>query len=132
MIIFTTIMSWLGNLLGGPFAKAAVEAYGKKLDAENSRDAKVAELAGRELTVREKERELSVKLSTSVAWYHPSSLMGYSLAIFFAKCVIWDKVLGLGSTDALRGDLQIWAQSIIYAYFGSYTVITAARVIRGK
>ena len=34
--MFATILGWLGNLLGGPFAKAAVDAYRAKLAAGNT------------------------------------------------------------------------------------------------
>ena len=34
--MFATVLGWLGNLIGGPFAKAAVDAYRAKLTAENT------------------------------------------------------------------------------------------------
>ena len=44
------ILGWLGNLLGGPFAKAAVDAYRAKLSAENTSEKIAADLATRELS----------------------------------------------------------------------------------
>ncbi len=34
--MFATILGWLGNLIGGPFAKAAVDAYRAKLASDNT------------------------------------------------------------------------------------------------
>ena len=58
MFIFTSILTWLGNLLGGPFAKAAVDAYRAKLSADNTAQRVAADLAARELAVEQREREL--------------------------------------------------------------------------
>ena len=49
--MFTIVLGWLGNLLGGPFAKAAVDAYRAKLTAENTSEKIAADLAARELDV---------------------------------------------------------------------------------
>ena len=43
--MFTTLLGWLGNLLGGPFAKAAVDAYRAKLSSENTSEKIAADLA---------------------------------------------------------------------------------------
>lgn len=41
------------------------------------------------------------------------------LAIYFGKCILYDKVLALGTTDPLRGDIQIWAGMIMVYLFGT-------------
>jgi len=46
--MFATVLGFLGNLLGGPFAKAAVDAYRAKLTADNTSDKIAADLAARE------------------------------------------------------------------------------------
>jgi hypothetical protein len=62
MFIFTSILTWLGTLLGSPFAKAAVDAYRVKLSADNTGQKVAADLAARELAVEQRERELNVQL----------------------------------------------------------------------
>ncbi len=62
MVIFTSILTWLGNLLGGPFAKAAIDAYRAKLSAENTSQKVAADLAARELAVEQREHEVNVQL----------------------------------------------------------------------
>ena len=69
--MFATVLGWLGNLLGGPFAKAAVDAYRAKLSAENTSEKIAADLAARELSVEARERKLAtqVVLAEQGHWY---------------------------------------------------------------
>jgi hypothetical protein len=126
----TWFLTWLGGLLGGPFAKAAVDAYGKKLAAENSSEKTAADLAGRELAVEQREIELQTqyRIAELGYWYEPDKLMGYTVAVYFAKLLLWDKVLALGSTDALAGFAATTANLIVVCYFGKRGVETFARI----
>ena len=45
-------------------------------------------------------------------------VFGSILAVYFGKCIIWDKVLELGHTDPLTGDIQLWASAIMAFLFG--------------
>lgn len=38
---------------------------------------------------------------------------GLPLMIYYGKCILWDKVLGLGSTDALTGDIGQYSTWIV-------------------
>ena len=53
------IFGALGILLGGPFAKAALDAYRARLSAENASEKIAADLAARELAVEQREGELA-------------------------------------------------------------------------
>ncbi len=61
----TSILTWLGNLLGGPFAKAAVDADRAKLSVRNTAQRVAADLAARELAVEQRERELDIQSSVA-------------------------------------------------------------------
>src|SRR5664280_107409 len=115
--MFATVFGWLGNLLGGPFAKAAVDAYRAKLSAENTREKIAADLAARELDVESRERELAtqVVVAEQGRWYTalPRPLFAFAFVIYVWKVVVWDKVLGLGSTDALSSDVAQWAMIVL-------------------
>ena len=129
------ILGWLGNLLGGPFAKAAVDAYKAKLESQNSKDAHTADLVKRELSVEERELELQTQLRISQIgkWYEPEHLFGYMLVVYFGKVVIWDKVLGSltgGNTDPITGDVGQWAGMIMLAYFGKRGFENVARILK--
>jgi len=136
MFIFTTALSWLGNLLGGPFAKAAVDAYRAKLSAENTSEKIAADLAARELSVEQREAELAsqVIIAEQGRWYTalPRPLFAFAFVIYVWKVVVWDKVLGLGSTDALGGDVAQWALIVLTAYFGGRSLEKVARILARK
>ncbi len=134
MFIFTTILAWLGNLLGGPFVKAALAAYQAKLTSENTTQSYKEELAAKELDlqVREEELQTQYRIATVGRWYEPEHLMGYAVAIYFAKLLVWDKVFALGVTDALAGWAATSANLIVAFYFGKRGVENVVRLWRMK
>jgi Na+/glutamate symporter len=134
--MFATVLGWLGNLIGGPFAKAAVDAYRAKLTAENTSEKTAADLAARELGVEQRERELAtqVVIAEQGRWYTalPRPLFAFAFVIYVWKVVVWDKVLGLGSTDALSSDVAQWALIVLTAYFGGRSLEKVARILARK
>ena len=134
--MLSVILSWLGSLLGGPFAKAAVDAYKAKLDATNSHDARTAEIVGRELAVEQREVELATQLliveqgNWMTRWVRP--LWALPFVIFTFKVVVYDKVLGLGSTPAL--DPAMWNVFMLVAgaYFGGRTLEKITTILKRK
>ena len=90
MFIFTTILSWLGNLLGGPFVKAALAAYQAKLTSENTTLSYKDQIALQELQLQSKEQELQTqyRIATIGRWYEPEHIMGYAVAIYFGKLLL--------------------------------------------
>lgn len=134
--MFATILGWLGSLLGGPFAKAAVDAYSAKLSAENTQQKISADLASRELGVEQREAELAnqMLIAEQGRWYTalPRPLFAFAFVIYVWKVVVWDKVFELGSTDALSGDISQWAMIVLTAYFGSRSIEKVARILSQK
>lgn len=134
--MIATVLSWLGNLLGGPFAKAAVDAYRAKLDATNTSEKIAADLAARALDVEARERELATQLIVAEQgrWYTalPRPLFAGAFIIYVWKVVVWDKVMGLGTTDALSGDVAQWAMIVLTAYFGGRSLEKMARILARK
>jgi hypothetical protein len=132
----TALLAWLGNLLGGPFAKAAVDAYRAKLTAENASEKLAADLAARELAVMQRESEVAAQLTTAEQgrWYTalPRPLFAGAFVIYVWKVVVWDKVLGLGTTDPLSGEVARWAMIVLTAYFGGRSLEKVARILGRK
>ena len=126
------VLGWLGNLLGGPFAKAAVDAYSAKLSAENSKDAHTADLVARELAVEQREAELQtqIKLDAHGHWYAVENLFAYVLLIYFGKVYLWDAAFHLGTTDAVRGDTAQWAGLIVLFWFGKRGAENIVRILK--
>jgi hypothetical protein len=127
---------FLGSLLGGPFARAALDAYRAKLSSENTSEKIAADLAARELAVEQRERELATQLAIAEQgrWYTalPRPLFAYAFIIYVWKVVVWDKVLGLGSTDPLSGEVGQWATILLAAYFGGRSIEKVARIAARK
>jgi len=132
--MIATVLAWLGNLLGGPFAKAAVDAYRAKLAAESTSEKIAADLAAREMSVEQRERELATEMliAEQGRWYTalPRPLFAFAFIIYAWKVVVWDKVLGLGTTDALSADVSQWAMVVLTAYFGGRTLEKVARSLK--
>lgn len=134
--MLATILSWLGSLLGGPFAKAAVDAYKARLDATNNHDARTADLVSRELALEQREAELNTQLLISeqgnwmTRWVRPAWALPF--VIFTFKVVVYDKVLGLGSTPALDPAMWNVFMMIVGAYFGGRTIEKVATILKRK
>jgi hypothetical protein len=126
------VLSWLGSLLGGPFAKAAAQAYQAKLTSDNSAEKTAADLAARELAVQQRELELQTqgRIAEMGRWYEPDKLIGYCVAVYFAKLLVWDKVLGLGTTDPLAGLAAVTANLVVSFYFAKRGFENVARILK--
>jgi hypothetical protein len=134
--MISVVLGWLGNLLGGPFAKAALDAYRAKLAAGNTSERITADLAARELVVEQRERELAtqVLIAEQGRWYTalPRPLFALAFVIYAWKVVVWDKVLGLGATGALPDEMGQWAMIVLTAYFGGRSIEKVARILNRK
>jgi len=134
--MFATVLGWLGNLLGGPFAKAAVDAYRAKLASDNTSEKIAADLKARELAVQQRERELATQavIAEQGRWYTalPRPLFAFAFIIYVWKVVVWDTVLGIGTTGALSGQVAQWAMIVLTAYFGGRSLEKVARILGRK
>jgi len=120
------------SFLGGPVVKALIDAYGAKLKAENV-DAKIAaDLAAGEIASQTAETKAVMQYRTAELgyWYEPDKLIGYCVTVYFAKLLVWDKVLGLGTTDALAGFAAITANLVVSFYFAKRGFENVARIIK--
>src|SRR5215470_348393 len=57
-------------------------------------------------------------------------LAALPVVIYLWKVVVYDKVLGLGTTDPITGDVGAWAGVIVTTYFGGRTIEKVARIFR--
>jgi hypothetical protein len=85
-----------------------------------------------DLQSREAELQTQLRIAQIGKWYEPEHLFGYILVTYFGKCIVWDKVLALGSTDTLGGDIQTWAGLIVITYFGKRGIENVARILARK
>lgn len=122
--------SWLASFLGGPVINGLIGAYKAKLDAGNTHDRIAADLAQRELAVQEAENAAQAQLKVAEVG-HPwevEKLFGYVTLAYYAKLLVWDKMLGLGSTDPLAGWAATTANLVVGFYFTKRTIENAVRI----
>lgn len=120
------------SFLGGPVVKGLVDAYNAKLKAANA-DAKIAaDLAAAEIAAQTAEANsiTQYRIAELGRWHEPDKLMGYCVAIYFSKLLVFDKVLGLGSTDPLTGFACVTANLVVSFYFAKRGFENVARIIR--
>lgn len=124
--------TWLASLIGGPVVNGLISAYKTKLDAANTRDHMAADLAAKEIEaeIAARAQASAVVIAEQGRWYTACirPLFAMPFVIFAWKVVVWDKVLGLGSTDALAGDISTWAGYVVIAYFGGRSIEKVARI----
>ena len=125
---------WMAILsfLGGPVIKGLIDAYQAKLKAGNVESKIAADLAAGEIAAQTAETQsiTQYRIAELGHWYEPDKLMGYAVAIYFGKLLVWDKVLGLGSTDPLAGWASITANLVVSFYFAKRGFENVARIIR--
>lgn len=119
------------KLLGGPIVSGLITAYQAHLTATTTDKQIAADLAGKEIAAQTAQAQLNAQLKAAEIGhpYEPEKLAFYVTLIFYAKCVIWDKVLGLGSTDPLTGDVGVWAGLIMSFYFAKRGAENVARIL---
>ena len=124
------------TFLGGPVIKGLIDGYKAKLDAGNTSERIAADLAAKDLELQGRERELNVKqnISDEGRWWTaaPRAVVCWAFAIFVMKVVVWDKVLGWGSTDPLSGMVADWGGAVMVMWFGGRTFEKVARIWRSR
>lgn len=111
-----------------------LNVYKAKLQATNTQDAMALDLLKKEVEGDIAARNEATKLLIAEQghWFTRSirPLFALPFIIFAFKVIVWDKVLGLGITDAL--DPKMWSvfQTIIVSYFGATAVERVSRIFK--
>src|SRR5438105_862458 len=117
------------GFIGGPVVKGLLDAYNAHLKATTTDKQTAADLAGKEIAAQTAEIQAVAQYRIAEIGhpFEPDKLMGYFVAIYFGKLLIWDKVLGLGSTDGLQGFAATTSNLIVGAYFAKRGFENVAR-----
>ena len=126
--MWMTILSFLG----GPVIKGLIAAYQAKLKAGNIDNKIAADLAATEIAAQaaEAQTQIQLKISEIGHRWEPEKIAFYVTLVFYSKCVVWDTVLGFGTTPPLKGDVSVWAGLVMSFYFGKRTFENVARIIK--
>ena len=122
------------NWLGGPVISAGIDAYKAKITAENDADARTTELAGKALLLDQREAELrsQERIALIGRWYEPVNMMGYLLVLYIGKVVLFDSMLGLGETPAIKGAVGEWLGMIATFFVGTRGAVSVAAILRRR
>jgi len=120
------------SFIGGPIVKGLIDAYKAKLDAGNTSEHIAADLAARELAVQQREIEVQgqLRIAEIGKWYEPDHLAAYIFVLFLGKVVVWDTMLGWGTTPAIHGAVADWLGMIAMFLFGKRGIENVARIIK--
>jgi hypothetical protein len=125
---------WLAiiKLLGGSVVAGLIDAYKAKLAAGNVDSRIAADLAAGEVAAQTAETQAITQLKIAQIGHpwEPEKLAFYVTLAFYAKCLVWDKMLGWGTTDPLAGDVSVWAGMIMGFYFTKRGFENVARILR--
>lgn len=125
----SSLLQWGGNFL--------LKAYDSKLQAQGTHEAKVTELAIREMQLDETEARLNAQSKSQIRgnFWAPENLFAYLIAIpYWFKAVTIDNVIGsfynFGfSTPALKGDTAKAMMMIMTFWLGARAVQSVASII---
>jgi hypothetical protein len=125
--------TWLTSLIGGPVVNGLISAYKAKLDATNTQDRIAADLAAAEIgaEIEVRKQASAILIAEQGRWYTAiiRPLLAFPIIIYFWKVIVWDKVLGFGTTDPITGMIADWTGTIITAYVGGRSIEKVARII---
>src|ERR1700738_2442050 len=129
--MWTTIIGFIG----GPVIRGLLDAYNAPLKATTTDKQTAMELAGTEIAAQVSENSDIYRLRMAQIGHpwEPEKLAMYITLIYYGKIMIWDKCLGLGTTDSVGGYAAIWAGMIMGFYFtkrGAENVTTIIKAFR--
>jgi hypothetical protein len=105
-----------------------------KLAAANTQDKLAVDLAVKEIKaeIAARAQASAIIIAEQGRWWTSMirPLAALLVVIYIWKVIVYDKVLGLGTTDAISGDVGTWAGVIITTYFGGRTIEKVARIFR--
>lgn len=123
------------GFLGGPVIKGLIDAYQAKLKSGNVSERIAADTAASEIAAQTAETNAITQLKIAQIGHpwEPEKLAFYVTLVFYAKVMIWDKVLGNitgGHTDEVTGAAGVWAGLIMSFYFAKRGFENVARILK--
>src|SRR3954466_10527974 len=123
---------WLASFLTAPIINGFLDAYKAKLDSQNTHGAQAVEVARAALLAEVDARKSAnaIIIAEQGRWYTAviRPLLALPVIIYLWKVIVWDKVLGLGTTDPITGIVADWIGMIVTAYVGGRSIEKVARI----
>lgn len=118
------LLSWLNPLEN--ITNALTKAYAIRESAKNDRERLAAEV---EIENLQSKRDVVIAASINDSWWSPRNLMGWAVAIYVLKIIVWDSVLGWGVTPYPGEQVTFIVTTVIGFYFVSKGAETIANTI---
>ena len=130
------MLQWLASFLTAPLIQGALDAYKAKLSAANAEDRIAADLAIKEIEaeIEARKQAATIIIAEQGRWWTAAVRPAWAapFVIYTWKVVVWDIVLGLGSTDAVRGDVATLMMIVAGTYFSGRTIEKVAQILRRR
>lgn len=128
-LILPFIKSWLPSV-----GQMFVDGYKAKLTADNTTEKIFADLAAKELELQARENDLNGQYRVALLgrWYEPVNLLAYAIVSYVGKVVVWDTMLGLGSTPAIKGDVATWMGMVMLFLVGKRGIENVTAIMKRK
>jgi hypothetical protein len=128
------LISAIIKILGAPLLGTVADIWKKKLEVETNKDNIKERLAAQalDLEVRQAELHTQLRIYQTGVWYAVENMFGYVTLIFYSKVLLWDKALGWGTTDGLKGDIADWAGMVIAFFFAKRGVENAIKIWKSR
>ena len=121
-----TIIRWLTGS-GADLISKGLDAYIKKADGDV---AKAIEMMKVEQAWLAASRDVQMSAMNTVTYWVGWSLFVFPLGLYWAKILIYDKILQWGATPPLTGLIAEWAGIIVLGLFGIAAAPTILRSLR--
>jgi hypothetical protein len=121
-----SIIGWLTGR-GSDLLSKGLDAYIKKADGDV---AKAIEMMKVEQAWLAATRDVQVAAMNSVTYWIGWGLFVFPLGLYWAKILLWDKILQWGATPPLTGLVADWAGIIVLGLFGIAAAPTILRSLR--
>lgn len=123
------------SFLGGPVVKGLIDAYKVHVAAATTDKQTAMNLAAKQIAGETADNQGNIQLRIAQIGHpwEPEKLAMYVTLVYYTKCLIWDKVLALGTTDPVGGAVAIWAGMIMGFYFtkrGAENVTTIIKAFK--
>lgn len=120
------------TFLGGPLLTNLLGAYKARLENASGQDKMAVELAVKEIEseIEARKQAAAIIIAEQGTWFTrtPRAIVQWAFALFIAKVVIYDNMLGLGSTDPIAGQVGDAFTAVLMMWFGGRTIEKVAQV----
>lgn len=138
MLALLSSLPVVGSIINA-IGNFGVKLYDAKLQAQGTHEAKVVELAKREIDLDETEARLNSQAKAQIRgiWYAPENLFGYIMVSYYGSAIFIDNVivpklgLNLAITPHLNGETLEASKLIMLFWLGARGAQTVAGIIAG-